>query len=159
MRLNVLTVYSKFCVSCVYKEDWDKVQLFASKHGYRLDTERTTYHPKRHAKATQLWGGEDYKAFMVTPSGEPISIVKLAKALTENGEWNNDVCDVQRTKDCFGEVAKVENGKKGKQRPKKSHKKDQAREYKAGEYEVGEMTSEELEEQKTADNRKGMFND
>lgn len=118
MRNRLLTVYSKFCIDCVWPEKWVKVQKFAAKNGFKLNVERTTYHPRRHEKAANIWGSDSYTAFLVTPKGHPIALVALAGYLTKEGEWRNDVSGLRRTKNYFREDKPMVAGPKNK--PKNS---------------------------------------
>lgn len=123
MKSQTLLGFSKFCMDCVLPKSWAKVQRWANKNGFKLDIERTTYHPKRHAKATELWGGEDYSAFFMTPKGFPISIREFANLLTEEGEWRDDLQGLRRTKEAFGQTSEVVATKKTKKRTRKSNRK------------------------------------
>lgn len=127
MKRQTLIVFSKFCVDCVWPEAWAKILKFATKNGYKIEVERTTYHPKRHEKATALWGDDNYTAFLMTPKGYPIDILELSKSLTTEGGWQDDMQGLRRTKDAFGKaesmVADSKNKKKATRRRKGSRRK------------------------------------
>jgi len=128
MRSPTLRVFSKFCIDCVWPEQWEKIQRWAAGYNFKLDVFRTTYHPKRHEAATMIWGADNYRAFLVSPKGYPIALNELAKCLTEEGEWKDDLPGLRRTKEAFGQTSEVVADKKTHQKTSQRRKRSRRRE-------------------------------
>ncbi len=82
--MNKITVYTKFCLSCVMPEFWDMFQKEALKQGYNIKVCRTTYRPFAHKKATEIWGGDDYTAFGVFPDGAATTLERIMDMWIDN---------------------------------------------------------------------------
>ena len=86
---NKATIYTKFCLNCVWPEEWIALQEWARRSGIRIIVKRTSYDPVEHQNALKYRGG-DYKAFVLfdgkaTDFDEFINKIKGEK------------CDVQRS--------------------------------------------------------------
>lgn len=82
--MNKLTVYSKVCLPCVLGEqDWREFQAKARNAGYELKVVRTNYDRGIHQEASELWGGEDYLAFLIAPNGEALTVKEATKMFDE----------------------------------------------------------------------------
>lgn len=79
MKNNRLTIYSKVCLPCVLKDEWQKFRRAALEAGYELDVARTTYDSKLHDEASKLWGSDSYTAFIIAPNGEALNINEAKK--------------------------------------------------------------------------------
>lgn len=83
MDKNTIAVYTKVCLPCVDKKLWDGFQRAVWSAGYEVKTIRTTYAPELHKEATELWGNENYVAFVIAPNGEALTIKEAKKMFEE----------------------------------------------------------------------------
>lgn len=72
-----ITIYTKFCLPCVWESETKKLKQWASANNYEFEIKRTAYRPDWHKKATELWGNQYYRAFMVMPDGKVEDFVKF----------------------------------------------------------------------------------
>lgn len=60
-----ITIWSKYCVSCLWYEEWMAISNYAQHEGIDLKVKRTVYRPDWHYRATKLYGSNDYDVFVV----------------------------------------------------------------------------------------------
>lgn len=77
--MSAINVYTKVCLPCVMKKQWQEVQKSIWNAGYEIHTIRTTYDQELHKEATKLWGNDEYVAFVLAPNGEVMSIPEAKK--------------------------------------------------------------------------------
>lgn len=79
--MSRIKIYSKVCLNCVYKGEWEKIRKAIWGAGYEITTYRTTYDSKLHQKATELWGNPEYIAFAEMPNGQILGLGEIRKML------------------------------------------------------------------------------
>ena len=57
-------IYTKICLQCVYGEMYNNTMTEMAKRGIVPEIIRTQYLPKAHEEATQIYGNENYIAFV-----------------------------------------------------------------------------------------------
>ena len=98
-----IIVYSKFCLKCFYPNESKKMKIWADENNVNLKIRRTAYRPDWHKKATNLWGDENYEAFIVLANGEVKDFVsffnKTKKKPIKAGKMkgNNGVLGLRET--------------------------------------------------------------
>jgi len=70
IRVKTVTVYTKICLSCLYPDELGHFSNWAQRQKYKVVIKRTVYRPDWHKKAVQLWGDDEYTAFVVLPNGK-----------------------------------------------------------------------------------------
>lgn len=83
MSKKLLPIYTKVCLPCVLKKEWQELRQAAANAGYEFEVVRTTYAKELHKEASELWGGEGYIAFVIGPNGEALSIKEARKMFDE----------------------------------------------------------------------------
>ena len=81
--INSVNVYTKVCLPCVMKKNWQRTQRAIWNAGYEINIIRTTYDSGSHAEAMKIWGSDDYVAFVLMPNGEAVTLGK-AELMFEN---------------------------------------------------------------------------
>lgn len=81
--MNFVGIYTKVCLPCVMKKEWDKTQRAIWNAGYETHIVRTTYDAQAHKEATLLWGSDNYVAFVLMPNGEVVTLGKARKMFEE----------------------------------------------------------------------------
>lgn len=81
-EIKPLTVYSKHCIRCNYEQELKLIARWTMEHGYALKLCRTVLDKSYHQKATELWGNEDYPAF-VEMDGKVESISDFIETITK----------------------------------------------------------------------------
>ncbi len=102
--MRKVTIYTKYCLDCMWAEEWLHVTSWLQHERTALKVKRTTYRPDWHQVATKLYGSEDYTAFVVF-NEEVIDFMEFAKdcknKLVELGktkEIRDDMQGLPRTK-------------------------------------------------------------
>ena len=108
--MNKVTIYSKVCLPCVMKKDWEKTQRAIWNAGYETHIVRTTYDTVAHKEATMLWGSDNYVAFVLMPNGTVETIGKARKMFEE----------IKDKMVKAGKTKPVRKGKKNVQRLRKT---------------------------------------
>ena len=108
--MKQINVYTKVCLPCVDKKEWREFQRLVWDAGYEINVVRTTYDKALHQEATELWGSENYIAFVLAPNGEALNLGK-AKKMFEG--INNKLVEAGKTKP-------VRKGNKNVQRLRKA---------------------------------------
>lgn len=80
---NSVNVYTKVCLPCVMKKNWQEAQRAIWNAGYEINIIRTTYDSGSHKEAQTIWGSDDYVAFVLMPNGEAVTLGK-AKHMFED---------------------------------------------------------------------------
>ena len=107
MSNNTIPIYSKVCLPCVMKkQEWHDFERAVWNAGYEYKVYRTTYDKALHKEATELWGSDNYIAFVIAPNGEALSLPK-AKEMFE---------DIRDKKVKAGKTKPVRKVKKNVQR-------------------------------------------
>lgn len=101
MRKKII-VYTKYCLSCLYPDEHLELIKWAQRKDTKIEWRRTTYRPIWHAKASKLYGSEDYSSFVVK-NGKVIDFMDFIKScknkITPEGEKKqNDVLGLPKTK-------------------------------------------------------------
>ena len=81
--MKEVNVYTKVCLPCVMKKNWQDTQRAIWSAGYDIALIRTTYDSGAHKEAMKIWGSDDYVAFVLMPNGEAVTLGK-AKLMFEN---------------------------------------------------------------------------
>ena len=81
--MKEVNVYTKVCLPCVMKKNWQDTQRAIWSAGYDIALIRTTYDSGAHKEAMEIWGSDDYVAFVLMPNGEAVTLGK-AKLMFEN---------------------------------------------------------------------------
>lgn len=63
MKTKKFTLYSKFCVGCIWPKKLKEFRSYIMKNGYTYEYKRTAYRPSWHKEASEIYGSEDYKVF------------------------------------------------------------------------------------------------
>lgn len=96
--MSKVIIYTKYCLDCMWADEWLKVTSWLQHERIALKVKRTTYRPDWHQVATKLFGSEDYTAFAVV-NGEVIDFMEFAKdcknKLVELGKTKETESDVQ----------------------------------------------------------------
>lgn len=106
MAKKIITIYSKHCFKCLYSDQFNTIKNWTTQKGYDLDMKRTAYRPSWHKEATELWGGEDYNAFVVNERGKVMELSsfldkcrnKAVRAGKKKGTKKNDVQRLSKAK-------------------------------------------------------------
>lgn len=106
MANKTITIYSKHCFKCMYGEQYNFIRNWSYSKGYDLEIKRTAYRPAWHKEATELWGGEDYSAFVVNERGKVMELSnfldkcrnKAVRAGKKKGTKKNDVQGLSKAK-------------------------------------------------------------
>lgn len=106
MAKKTITIYSKHCFKCLYSDQFNTIKNWTTQKGYDLDMKRTAYRPSWHKEATELWGGEDYNAFVVNERGKVMSLEnfldkcrnKAVRTGKKKGTKKNDVQGLSKAK-------------------------------------------------------------
>lgn len=59
-----MVLYTKHCASCQFPEKIRELRTWCEQNNYKLEVKRTAYRPHWHKEASELWGSEDYAAFL-----------------------------------------------------------------------------------------------
>lgn len=62
--MKKLTIYSKFCVKCLWPQELQSIEAYAKNNNMNVLQVRTVLDSKLHQIATSLWGNADYTAFV-----------------------------------------------------------------------------------------------
>ena len=108
-----IEIYTKVCLNCVMKDEWNDIQRTMRAKGYTWRVFRTTYQPSLHQKASKLWGDDNYIAFAVLPDGGRVAIGGLKDKMNEPEQINDKLVKPGKTKP-------VRKGKKNVQRLRKT---------------------------------------
>lgn len=60
-----IIVYTKFCLKCEQPDELMKLAIYCMWNDLTYKVVRTSYRPSDHKRATEIWGDEDYRAFVV----------------------------------------------------------------------------------------------
>lgn len=60
-----ITIWSKYCVRCLWYDDYMAIVNYAQHEGIGVKVRRTVYRPDWHWRATKLYGSDDYDVFVV----------------------------------------------------------------------------------------------
>lgn len=63
-RQKTIKLYTKVCAKCIWSDKFNELESYAQKKGAILKVKRTAYRPDWHKKAVELYGSEDYVAFI-----------------------------------------------------------------------------------------------
>ncbi len=94
-------IYTKYCLSCEYPEEWQAILSWYSHEGIDIKVKRTAYRPDWHKKAVKIWGGEDYLAFIQIGKG------KAKDIMIEANKCKNKLAQLGRTKDDMQRLSKA----------------------------------------------------
>lgn len=105
-------IYTKICLHCVYQEQFNKTQTLMNKAGIVAETIRTQYLPKAHAEATQIYGNENYIAFVYFPATK--KVIDFAQFMNdmENGVDMKEEQELPKTKVNIKKTKPTRGGKK-----------------------------------------------
>lgn len=81
--INSVNVYTKVCLPCVMKKNWQDTQRAIWSAGYDIALIRTTYESGAHKEAMKIWGSDDYVAFVLMPNGEAVTLGKAKHMFEE----------------------------------------------------------------------------
>lgn len=91
-----ITIYTKYCAECMWPKEMAAIIKYTQHFGIKLKIKRTTYRPSLHKQASEIYGDEEYKVFVLV-GGEVMGIQNFAKdcehALAEirkRGEWKKE---------------------------------------------------------------------
>lgn len=97
-----ITIWSKYCVSCLWYDQWLNITNYAQKYDIKLKIKRTVYRPDWHWRATKLYGNPEYSVFVVV-DGKVKDFMKFADScknkLVKSGkmkEGRDDMHSLQR---------------------------------------------------------------
>lgn len=62
---TTITIYTKYCAECMWPKEMMVIKNYAQHFGRNLKIKRTTYRPSLHKQASEIWGNEEYRAFIV----------------------------------------------------------------------------------------------
>ena len=63
-KQKTIKLYTKVCARCMWPAKMNLLQSYAQNKGAKLKIMRTAYRPDWHKKATEIYGSEDYTAFI-----------------------------------------------------------------------------------------------
>ena len=103
---KIITVYSKHCFKCMHKDAFDQIKSWCGGKGYVLSIKRTAYRPSWHKEATELWGNENYNAFVLNERGKVMDLGtfldkcknKAVRTGKKKGAKKNDLQGLPKTK-------------------------------------------------------------
>lgn len=81
--MKQVNVYTKVCLPCVMKKNWQETQRAIWNAGYEISITRTTYDSGAHKEAMDIWGSDDYVAFVLMPNGEAVTLGKAKHMFEE----------------------------------------------------------------------------
>ena len=90
--MKKITIYTKFCVKCLYPEQFTTVKRWCIENEVQLDIIRTTYRPAVHEMASIYYGSDKYTVYGRTEDGKIYDFLDLAGEIT-----NNNGKDIFRT--------------------------------------------------------------
>lgn len=98
-----MDIYTKICLHCVYGESFDNAMAFLHRNNIVEEIKRTTYLPDLHEQATEIYGADNYVAFVVY-NGQVMDWEEMSKKIADGKE--------------FGEIFSQEKPKKDKRKAK-----------------------------------------
>ena len=114
--MKKVTVYTKVCLPCVDKKLWNDFQREVWKAGLDIKTVRTTYSAEAHADAVDLWGGNDYTAFVIVPNGDALNLKEATEMFKDINERIERLDAIRDKRVKSGKAKPVRKGKKNVQR-------------------------------------------
>lgn len=75
---NKIYIYTKYCADCMWPDEMVAIKGYAQHFGLELVIKRTTFRPEWHKEAAELYGSEEYKAF-VMEGKKVVEIMDFAK--------------------------------------------------------------------------------
>lgn len=83
---EIVTIYSKFCVPCVKGDDFKDFEDYCRIRNVPVEVRRTTYQPKLHEEATEIWGDEFYTIFVRFRNGKKYDFDEVIKMIKDGKE-------------------------------------------------------------------------
>lgn len=97
-------IFSKFCLKCMWPNEAQRFTNWAAKNNVKVTVKRTAYRPSYHREATELYGSEDYMAF-VYMDGKVTDLVSWAEKTKKKPVQSakkkgapSDVCGLPKAK-------------------------------------------------------------
>lgn len=98
-------IYTKYCLDCMWPDEWLSVTSWLQHQGISLKIKRTTYRPDWHKVATKLYDGDDYRAFVLL-DGKVTDFMDFAK------ECKNKLIELGKTKVVDDDVQGLSKAKR-----------------------------------------------